>query len=85
MPIYEDGEIRVRYEETGAEFPLLVIPGGGLNSGISFFDEKAPFDAPREFQDRYRCITLDLRNATAAVTGVGAMAQSSSRIFSAWW
>jgi hypothetical protein len=27
--------IRIRYEETGSGFPLLVTPGGGLNSRVS--------------------------------------------------
>jgi hypothetical protein len=26
---YEKGNVRIRYEETGAGFPLLLIPGGG--------------------------------------------------------
>jgi hypothetical protein len=32
MPFYEKGDIRIRYEEAGSGFPLLVTPGGGLNS-----------------------------------------------------
>ena len=31
MPLYEKGDVRIHYEEVGAGFPLLVIPGGGLN------------------------------------------------------
>ena len=34
MPFYEKGDIRIHYEEAGSGFPLLVIPGGGLNSTI---------------------------------------------------
>src|SRR5262245_32871513 len=30
MPFYEKGDVRIHYEEVGAGFPLLVIPGGGL-------------------------------------------------------
>ena len=29
---YEKGDVRIRYEEVGSGFPLLVTPGGGLNS-----------------------------------------------------
>ena len=29
------GDVRIRYEETGSGFPLLVTPGGGLNSKVS--------------------------------------------------
>ena len=32
MPFYEKGNVRIHYEEAGSGFPLLVIPGGGLNS-----------------------------------------------------
>jgi hypothetical protein len=35
MSFYEKGSVRIRYEETGSGFPLLLIAGGGLNSAIS--------------------------------------------------
>lgn len=63
MPIFESGEVRIRYEESGDGFPLLIIPGGGLNAGLSFFETAAPFDVMGSFRDQYRCITLDLRYA----------------------
>ncbi|MBI3044934.1 MAG: alpha/beta hydrolase [Betaproteobacteria bacterium] len=63
MPFYEKGAVRIHYEEAGSGFPLLIIPGGGLNSTISFFTESAPFNAIREFKGEYRCIASDLRNA----------------------
>ena len=63
MPFYEKGDVRIHYEEAGSGFPLLLIPGGGLNSTISFFTGNAPFNAIEEFKDEYRCITMDLRNA----------------------
>jgi len=62
---YEKGDVRIRYQEAGAGFPLLLIPGGGLNSTMSFFTNGAPFNAIEEFKDEYRCVTLDLRNANA--------------------
>jgi hypothetical protein len=34
MPFYQKGDVRIRYEETGSGFPLLVTPGGGLNSRV---------------------------------------------------
>ena len=34
MPIYENGPVQIHYEEAGSGFPLLVIPGGGLNATI---------------------------------------------------
>ncbi len=63
MPFYEKGDVRIHYEEAGSGFPLLLIPGGGLNSNISFLTGFAPFNAMEVFKDEYRCITMDLRNA----------------------
>ncbi len=62
MPFYERAEVRIHYEERGTGFPLLIIPGGGLNSDMSFL-RKGPFDPMSEFSQDYRCITSDLRNA----------------------
>ncbi|HEY0183471.1 MAG TPA: alpha/beta hydrolase, partial [Rhodopila sp.] len=63
MPFYEKGDVRIHYEEAGSGFPLLLIPGGGLNSTISFVTEKGPFNAIETFKGEYRCIAADLRNA----------------------
>jgi pimeloyl-ACP methyl ester carboxylesterase len=63
VPLYEKGDVRIHYQEAGSGFPLLLIPGGGLNSTISFFTGNAPFNALEDFKDEYRCITMDLRNA----------------------
>jgi len=60
---YERGPVRIYFEEAGSGFPLLLLPGGGLNSTISFFTGNSPFDAIEEFRQGYRCITADLRNA----------------------
>jgi pimeloyl-ACP methyl ester carboxylesterase len=61
MPFHIRGEVRIRYEEAGSGFPLLLIPGGGLNSTIAHLS--SPFDAIEEFKGEYRCIGADLRNA----------------------
>jgi pimeloyl-ACP methyl ester carboxylesterase len=64
MPYYERGNVRIHYEEAGSGFPLLIIPGGGLNeSTLNFFNTTAPFHAVNEFKGEYRCIAADLRNA----------------------
>jgi pimeloyl-ACP methyl ester carboxylesterase len=65
MPFYQRGDVRIHYQEAGSGFPLLVVPGGGLNSSISFLTERAPFNAITEFSNEYRCIVADLRNAPA--------------------
>ena len=64
MPFYENGDVRIHYDEAGSGFPLLLIPGGGLNSNIRVWTASGPFDAMNEFKDRFRCITMDQRNAT---------------------
>src|SRR3954464_12966236 len=61
---YEKGPVRIRYEEAGAGFPLLLLPGGGLNATIAFFTGNSPFNAIEQFKGQYRCIAADLRNAT---------------------
>jgi pimeloyl-ACP methyl ester carboxylesterase len=63
MSFYEKGPVRIRYEEAGAGFPLLLIAGGGLNSTIANFTRTAPFNPIEEFKGEYRCIAADLRNA----------------------
>jgi len=62
---YEKGPVRIYYEEAGSGFPLLLLPGGGLNATIGFFTGNPPFNAIEEFKGEYRCITADLRNAPA--------------------
>jgi pimeloyl-ACP methyl ester carboxylesterase len=63
MPFYQKGAVRIYFEETGSGYPLLLIPGGGLNSTLGFFTKSAPFNAIAEFKGEYRCIAADLRNA----------------------
>jgi pimeloyl-ACP methyl ester carboxylesterase len=60
---YERGPVRIYYEEAGSGVPLLLIPGGGLNSTIAGLKGGNPFPAIDEFKGEYRCITADLRNA----------------------
>jgi pimeloyl-ACP methyl ester carboxylesterase len=64
MGTYEKGSVRIRFEEAGSGFPLLLIAGGGLNSTIAgFTSASSPFDPIAEFKGEYRCIASDLRNA----------------------
>jgi len=59
---FEKGAVRIHFEEAGAGFPLLIIPGGGLNSTLANL-ARGPFDPIQEFKAEYRCIAADLRNA----------------------
>jgi pimeloyl-ACP methyl ester carboxylesterase len=62
MPYYERGPVRIHYEEAGSGFPVLVTPGGGLNSRISNWPTAVYnfFDA---FKSDFHVITMDQRNA----------------------
>jgi len=64
MPFYQKGDVRIRYEEVGRGFPLLVTPGGGLNSRVSNWPTAA-INAMEEFKHDFRCITMDQRNANS--------------------
>lgn len=63
MASFEHGPVRIHYEEAGAGFPMLVLPGGGLNATIAKLGGPGSFNPLTEFADAYRCIALDLRNA----------------------
>jgi hypothetical protein len=58
---YEKGPVRIRYEQAGSGFPLLLIAGGGLNSTIAGLKRGDPFDAIGEFKGEHRCIASDQR------------------------
>jgi len=64
MSFYERGPVRIRYTEAGAGVPLLIIPGGGLNSTIAgLTGPTSPLDPIAAFSNEYRTIAADLRNA----------------------
>ena len=63
MPFFQKGDVRIRYEEAGSGFPLLVTPGGGLNSRVSNWPT-AVINTMEEFKNDFRVITMDQRNAT---------------------
>ena len=62
MPFYQRGQVRIHYEEAGSGFPLLVIPGGGLNSTVAGLATH-PFKPFDEFKGEFRVLAADLRNA----------------------
>jgi pimeloyl-ACP methyl ester carboxylesterase len=61
MPFYERGSTRIYYEEAGSGFPLLIIPGGGLNGTLASL--QSPFNPMERYKDDFRCIAADRRNA----------------------
>ena len=63
MPFYERDSVSIHYEEAGSGFPLLIIPGGGLNSSLSSLETSVPFNPMERYIDDFHCISADLRNA----------------------
>ena len=68
MPFYEKGNIRIYYEQTGSGFPLLVIPGGGLNSTVAGL-KTHPFNPFDEYA-----------NESASSPPICAMPRAASRL-----
>jgi hypothetical protein len=66
MPFYEKGDVRIHYEEAGSGFPLLVIPGGGLNSTVAGLATH-PFNPFDEFKDDYRVIVGEVVRRAAGL------------------
>lgn len=63
MSVYERDDVVIHFEEAGSGFPLLLIPGGGLDSSIANIKRGRPFNPIEEFKGEYRTIVADLRNA----------------------
>jgi pimeloyl-ACP methyl ester carboxylesterase len=59
---FEKDDVRIRYLDQGAGFPLLAISGGGLQSNMSFW-HRMPLNVMDAFKNDFRCIAMDLRNA----------------------
>src|SRR5262245_37566520 len=68
MPFYERGPVRIHYEEVGSGFPLMLIPGGGLNSAQSSWQTASPFKPMERYKNDFRCISADLRNANPGLS-----------------
>ncbi len=60
---YEKNGVRIHYQEVGSGFPLLALPGGGLNSRIANWPN-AVINMMEEVRGDFRVITMDQRNAT---------------------
>ena len=68
MPSFTKGDVTIQYEEKGSGFPLLVTPGGGLNSVASGWPRQV-INVFEDLSDEFRCITMDQRNAGGGSTG----------------
>src|SRR5438045_3760891 len=63
MPFFERGDIRIRYEQVGSGYPLLLLAPGGLNSVLINWSKMAAFNPLEVFKDDFRMIAMDQRNA----------------------
>jgi hypothetical protein len=54
---YEKGDVLIRYQEVGSGFPLLVTPGGRLNSRISNW-ATAVFNAMEDFKSGFQRLAV---------------------------
>jgi len=65
VPIYRNGvtgDTEIYYEQSGQGFPLLLLPPGGLNATIGFWQGTA-LNAPEIFGRWFHTIAIDTRNA----------------------
>jgi pimeloyl-ACP methyl ester carboxylesterase len=62
MPMFDDGDVHLYYEEHGEGFPVLLIAPGGMKSAVSFW-QHTPWNPIDQLSPRYRVIAMDQRNA----------------------
>lgn len=58
---YEKNGVRLRYTKVGSGFPLLALPGRGLNSLMSGWAGHG-INPPENFKNDFTVVTLDVRN-----------------------
>ncbi len=62
MPVFEAGDVRIRYESWGDGPAVLLAAPGGVRSAISFW-ERAPWNPIEYLADRFLVVAMDQRNA----------------------
>ncbi|MFP8874395.1 MAG: alpha/beta hydrolase, partial [Myxococcota bacterium] len=62
MPIWEQNNVRIHYEETGSGFPVLLFAPGGMKSSIGSWDV-LPWNPIEVLSPHFRVIAMDQRNA----------------------
>jgi len=68
VPTFTRGGATIYYEEYGSGFPILLLAPGGLNSTVDFWG-RMPLNPIAAFQDEFRVIGMDQRNAGDRSTG----------------
>lgn len=62
MPIFEQNDVCIHYQETGSGFPVLLFAPGGMKSAISVW-ERMPWNPIEILSPHFRVIAMDQRNA----------------------
>ncbi len=71
MPFFEDGDVKLYYEEHGQGFPVLLIAPGGMRSAVSFWTG-TPWNPITQLSSSYRVIAMDQRNAGRSTAPISA-------------
>jgi pimeloyl-ACP methyl ester carboxylesterase len=71
MPFFEQGDVKLYYEEEGQGFPLLLIAPGGMRSAVGFW-KGTPWNPITQLSPRYRVIAMDQRNAGRSTAPISA-------------
>ena len=72
MPIFENGDVHLYYEEHGEGFPILLLAPGGMRSAGPVWGKAAPWNPIDQLSDDYRVIVMDQRNAGRSTAPVRA-------------
>ena len=62
MPFWQQGELKIHYEEAGSGFPVLLFAPGGMHSTIEVWS-RMPWNPIDVLSDHFRVIAMDQRNA----------------------
>jgi pimeloyl-ACP methyl ester carboxylesterase len=62
MPLFKKDDVSIYYEIRGRGYPLLLLPPGGMDATIDFWQRTA-FNAVEVFCEDFRVIAIDQRNA----------------------
>ena len=62
MPLYQKGDVRIRYEEMSSRFPAFGDPGRRVELAGQQLADRG-YQRDEAFKNDFRCITMDQRNA----------------------
>ncbi len=71
VPMFDNGDAHLYYEEHGEGFPILLIAPGGMRSALSYW-RNTPWDPIEQLARHYRVIAMDQRNAGRSIAPIRA-------------